>query len=67
MSFYFRYQNLFTDGLTAGIGINDVFDRGIEYLQPYFGSLPPLPGASREINFKVSYTLPFGKNKNKKQ
>lgn len=65
MNFYFRYQNLFTPGLTAGVGVNDIFNQGALYIQPYFGGLPPLPGSSREVNFKVSYTLPFGKNKNK--
>jgi len=64
-SFYLRYQNLFTPGLTAGVGMHNIFDVNNNYLQPYFGEMPPLPGSGREINFKVSYTLPF-KNKKKK-
>jgi outer membrane receptor for ferrienterochelin and colicin len=64
-SFYLRYQNLFTKGLTAGIGMYNLFDQDNNYLQPYFGSRPPLPGAGREVNFKLSYSFPF-KNKKKK-
>jgi len=64
-NFYFRYQNLFTKGLTAGIGVYNVFNQEYNYQQPYFGELPPLPGASREFNFRLSYTLPFNKKSNK--
>ena len=58
-NFYFRYQNLLTPGLTAGIGMYNVFNQEFDYLQPYFGELPPLPSAARELTFKISYTLPF--------
>lgn len=64
-NFYLRYQNLFTKGLTAGIGVNNIFNQENDYLQPYFGELPPLPGSSRELSLRVSYTFPF-KNKRKK-
>ncbi|MCB2220423.1 MAG: TonB-dependent receptor plug domain-containing protein [Bacteroidetes bacterium] len=64
VNFYFRYQNLFTKGLAAGLGVNDVFNKGTSYMQPYFGVQPPLPGASREFKFIIEYKLPF---KNKKR
>lgn len=64
-NFYFRYQNLFTRGLTAGVGVYNVFNQDYNYLQPYFGEMPPLPSASREFNFRISYTLPF-KSRDKK-
>lgn len=64
-NFYFRYENLLTPGLTAGLGVYNVFNKDYDYLQPYFGEMPPLPSASREFNFRISYTLPF-KGKSKK-
>ncbi|MEZ5145620.1 MAG: TonB-dependent receptor plug domain-containing protein [Bacteroidales bacterium] len=64
VNFFFRYQNLFTKGLTAGIGVNDLFNKKVTYMQPYFGLSPPLPGPSRELKFTVEYKLPF-KNKKK--
>lgn len=65
-NFYFRHENLFTPGLTFGAGISNVFNQEYNYLQPYFGELPPLPSSSRQFNFRLSYTLPFN-NKSKKQ
>jgi outer membrane receptor for ferrienterochelin and colicin len=64
-NFYFRYTNLLTKGLTAGLGMYNVFNQDYDFLQPYFGEMPPLPGSSRELVFRLSYTLPF-KGKNKK-
>jgi len=66
VDFYFRYQNLFTPGLSTGIGVNDVFNKGADYLQPYFGLRPPLPGASRELKFAIKYSLPFNRKKSNK-
>ena len=65
VNFFFRYENLFTDGLSAGLGVNDVFNKGLDYLQPYFGLQPPLPGPSREIKFTLKYQLPFNKKNSK--
>jgi outer membrane receptor protein involved in Fe transport len=64
-NFHFRYENLFTPGLTAGMGVYNLFNQDYDYFQPYFGEMPPLPSASREFNFRISYTLPF-KGKSKK-
>ncbi|MCD4735594.1 MAG: TonB-dependent receptor, partial [Bacteroidales bacterium] len=63
---YFKYNNLFTEGLDAGIGVYDLFNQGVEYLQPYFGMQPVMPGPSREIYMKLSYSLPFNKKKSSK-
>ena len=62
---FFRYQNLFTEGLSAGIGVNDLFDYGFDYLQPYFGLRPPLPGPTRELFFNISYDIPLKGSKKK--
>ncbi len=64
-NFHFRYENLFTPGLTAGMGVYNLFNQDYDYFQPYFGEMPPLPSASREFNFRISYTIPF-KGKSKK-
>jgi len=62
---FFRYQNLFTEGLSAGFGVYDLFNSGFDYLQPYFGLKPPLPGPSREYLIKISYDIPLNKSKKK--
>jgi outer membrane receptor protein involved in Fe transport len=52
---YFRYQNLLTKGLEVGLGVYDIFNERFEYVQPYHGGHPALPGPSREIMLKLSY------------
>lgn len=52
---YFRYQNLLTRGLEVGLGFYDIFNERFEYVQPYNGGHPALPGPSREIMLKLSY------------
>jgi outer membrane receptor protein involved in Fe transport len=52
---YFRYQNLLTKGLEVGLGFYDIFNERYEYVQPYNGGHPALPGPSREIMLKLSY------------
>lgn len=52
---YFRYQNLLTQGLEAGLGVYDLFNERFEFVQPYHGGHPALPGPSREVLLKLSY------------
>ncbi|MGR9114918.1 MAG: TonB-dependent receptor plug domain-containing protein [Gammaproteobacteria bacterium] len=52
---YFRYQNLLTKGLEVGLGVYDVFNEQFEYVQPYRGGHPALPGPTREVLLKLSY------------
>lgn len=63
MNAFFRYDNVLTKGLEIGAGVYDIFNKGTDYLQPYFGLQPPLPGPSRELYLKLSYRIPFAKNK----
>ncbi len=56
---FYRNRNFLVKGLELGIGVNDIFNRQITYVQPYFGLNAPLPGPSREFVFKLSYQLPF--------
>jgi outer membrane receptor for ferrienterochelin and colicin len=64
VNLHLNYQNIFTKGLEVGAGIRNVLNQNIDYLQPYFGYRPPLPGASREYFVRLSYEFQF-KNKKK--
>lgn len=48
-------KEAFAPGLDLGAGVYDVLDSGYEFLQPYDGGHPPLPGPSREAVVKVGY------------
>jgi outer membrane receptor for ferrienterochelin and colicin len=61
---YLSYDNLFTNGLNAGIGVYNVFNSNYEFLQPFFGLNTPVPGPSIELIAKASYSFPF-RNKKK--
>lgn len=61
MDFHLNHENLFTRGLHLGAGIRNILNQRFDYLQPYFGSQPPLPGNSREYYLQLSYDLPFKK------
>ncbi len=53
------------DGLNIGVGCYDILNQKFNFIQPYNGYHPPLPGPSREIIFKLQYNLHF-KAKNRK-
>jgi len=55
---FIRYENI-VKGLHLGIGVYDIFDQQIQYIQPYNSNHAPLPGPSRELVLKLSYTLNF--------
>ncbi|MGZ4096642.1 MAG: TonB-dependent receptor plug domain-containing protein [Bacteroidia bacterium] len=61
LNFFFRYQPV--KGLSIGLGMYDVLNQKINFIQPYAGGSPPLPGSSREVVFRLQYDLNF---KNKK-
>jgi len=63
---FFRYRNLFTNGLEFGAGVYDIMNSKHSFYQPYFGSKPPVPGPSGGVYMKLSYSLNF-KNKKKKE
>ncbi len=52
---FFNYTGAFYEDLSVGVGVYDLFDQQYEFIQPYNGGHPPLPGPSREIILKVSY------------
>jgi outer membrane cobalamin receptor len=53
------------EGLNVGLGCYDILNQKFQFVQPYNGYHPPLPGPSREIVFKLQYNLNF-KAKNRK-
>ncbi len=53
------YRNLFVKGLDAGFGAFNLLGTNAPYLQPYDGGHAPLPGPSRELVLRLSYTQSF--------
>jgi hypothetical protein len=56
---YLLYRDLGWKGLDVGVGGFNVLGQQVPYLQPYNGGHAPLPGSSREIIGRVTYTLGF--------
>lgn len=61
LDFHLNHENFLTTGLHLGVGIKNLLNQRYDYLQPYFGLQPPLPGNSREFYLNISYQLPFKK------
>jgi outer membrane receptor for ferrienterochelin and colicin len=53
------YRNLFVRGLELAAGVNNVADQRSDYLQPYNGGHPPLPGPGRDIMVRIAYEHPL--------
>jgi iron complex outermembrane recepter protein len=51
--------DVFTPGLTFGLGVYDIFDIEYHYIQAYASSNTPLPGTTREIGLRMSYDFDF--------
>jgi outer membrane cobalamin receptor len=62
----FLNYNDILKGLTLGVGVYDILDEKIKYIQPYNGYHAPLPGPSREFVFHLSYNIGFKKTEKKK-
>jgi len=52
---YWLYRNPFVRGVDVGLGVYDVFNEKLQYVQPYNGGHPALPGPTREVMLKLSY------------
>jgi len=50
-----RYRDLFVRGLELDAGVYDIADQRLQYLQPYSGGHPPLPGPGRELVVRLAY------------
>lgn len=67
LNLYLLYENLYTDNLDFGVGVYNLLNEQNSFLQPYYGSHAPLPGASREIIVRLSYKLSFKKREGIKE
>ncbi len=56
---YFRVADIKGSGLELGAGVFDLFNRKIEYVQPYNLLHAPLPGPSREFIVRLGYHWGF--------
>ncbi|MBL7812819.1 MAG: TonB-dependent receptor [Bacteroidetes bacterium] len=52
-------KNIAGSGFDAGIGVYDVMNTGLTYVQAYDGGHAPLPGAGREILLRFRYNIGF--------
>ena len=50
-------NNLFVPRLKVSTGIYNIFNQQIDYVQPYASGHAPLPGATREVSVKCSYSF----------
>jgi outer membrane receptor for ferrienterochelin and colicin len=57
---FLNYRNILP-GLTAGVGVYDLFNEQPAIPEAYNGGYSPIPGRSREYVVKISYHLNFKK------
>ena len=55
LNFFVSYQLSAVKGLQLGLGVFNLLDQNVRFLQPYNGGRPPLPGGSREVLARVTY------------
>jgi outer membrane receptor for ferrienterochelin and colicin len=58
---FLNCRNFLTKGLSAGVGVYDLFNQRPVIAQAYNGGYSPIPGRSREYVVKISYQLDFKK------
>jgi outer membrane receptor for ferrienterochelin and colicin len=56
---FLNYRDFLTKRLNLGIGVYDIFNSDLAFIQPYNGGHAPLPSQGREIILKLSYGLNF--------
>lgn len=52
---YLLYRNVFTDGLSIGLGGRNIANSEIHYIQPYNNWHAPNPGPGAEVFLKIGY------------
>lgn len=55
VNLHLRHRDLLVPGLELGAGVYDVANQRFQYLQPYGGGHPPLPGPGREVVIRLAY------------
>jgi outer membrane receptor for ferrienterochelin and colicin len=58
---FLNQRNLLVKGLSAGVGVYDLFNSRPGLPQAYNGGYSPIPGRSREYVVKIAYQLDFKK------
>ena len=56
---WFGVDNIGDTGLSAQVGVGNVLDAPVVYVQPYNGGLAPMPGRGREYFLRLTYALEF--------
>jgi hypothetical protein len=59
-NFTLRFQNLVNNRLEADLGVKNLLNNDLDYLQAYKGAHAPLPGPSRSAVVRLSYK--FGRS-----
>jgi outer membrane receptor for ferrienterochelin and colicin len=54
-NFFINFTDVFTEGLTLGAGVFDIFGENYKFIQPYNSLHAPLPGPSTEYVIRASY------------
>jgi hypothetical protein len=57
VNFFLHYRVAVANGIDVTMGIVDILDTKVQYVQPYSSDHFPLPGPSREYIFRVSYAI----------
>jgi outer membrane receptor protein involved in Fe transport len=55
VNLYLNCHDLLTPGLDLGLGVYNLLNADVPYLQPYDGGHAPLPGPSREFLARLTY------------
>ena len=56
---WFGIDSIAGTGFSAQLGVGNVLDAPVQYVQPYNGGLAPMPGRGREYFVRLSYALEF--------
>jgi outer membrane receptor for ferrienterochelin and colicin len=59
LNLYLLYKDLGIPGLDLGVGVFNLLNVSNPYIQAYNGGHAPLPGPTRELMARLSYTRPF--------
>ncbi|NVO10746.1 MAG: TonB-dependent receptor plug domain-containing protein [Bacteroidales bacterium] len=57
LNIYCLYRDFLIKGLNAGVGVYDILNQRDDFYQPYKGNHAFIPGPTREIILKISYTF----------
>uniref|UniRef100_A0A7C4UHH2 TonB-dependent receptor n=1 Tax=candidate division WOR-3 bacterium TaxID=2052148 RepID=A0A7C4UHH2_UNCW3 len=57
LNLYCTIDNILIKGVDLGLGIYNILNADFDFIQPYDGGHPPLPGPSREMIIKLNYNI----------